>query len=855
MPTSSISSKMFSTFVCILLSLFAQGFAEVQPGKNEVVVHYHRYDGDYERAGLWTWDGRNQEDPDDQEVFVSGRSEYGVYFVINQDLYGNDNSEAERIGIIPRLRENWNEKDGGDRFWTPSMGQQIWLIGTDPNIYTSEPDTSPKITATYVDGANVMTLVLSHAVDRDDFLSKNINVTSSAGNDLKIDEVRSLEGNKSRLFQIELEEPLEAVYAAHKVQVEGYDPAISVARKALDDRSLFYTEDKMGTLYSKNQTTFRIFSPMADKMELLLFEEASSSSPSEELEMEKRSDGVWELSVEGDLEGVHYAYRFSSDRYGTHLANDPHATNTTGDDGYARITDIRAQDPEGFRPVIRPEYGDSPTDAVIYEVHVRDFSIDPDSGVPAELRGKYLGMAMTGTHLPEKPTISTGIDHLLELGITHVQILPLHDFDNDEDNTIYNWGYMTAFFNSPEGWYSTEIQGATRVHELKTLVHELKKAGIGVILDVVYNHTGVQNTFEKLAPKYYHRFQPDGTMWNGSGTGNEFRSEAPMGRQYIVDSCRYWVEEYGFDGFRFDLMGLIDLETMKEVKRELQSIYPNVLVYGEPWAAAGPDGVGIDRITYKDVVRGSGVGAFNDHFRNALKGEPDGSNPGYVQNGSRSGEVKAGIEGGINDWTEHPWESINYATCHDNLTLWDKLLVSTGNTTEEELRRMQMLTFGILSVSQGVLFFHAGSEFARTKQGNHNSYNAGDDINLIDWSRKVDYREIFEYYRDFIALRREHPVFRLSTRGEVTSRLTFHEGNLPASETIVFHLDGTDLDGEEWNDVLVFINPTSQELEFKIPVSGKFDVYAHGTDVSTESLQSVEESLSVEAKSLTLIAR
>ncbi|MBX7244761.1 MAG: type I pullulanase, partial [Candidatus Sumerlaeaceae bacterium] len=510
--------------------------------------------------------------------------------------------------------------------------------------------------------------------------------------------------------------------------------------------------------------------------------------------------------------------------------------------------------PVGFRPIKRPTFGTALPDAVIYQLHVRDFTIDKNSGVSEKNRGKFLGLTETGTRLPGDPKVKTGLDHLRELGVTHVQLQPIQDFDNDEDHPTYNWGYMTAFFNSPEGWFASDHRGAARIAEFKKLVQALHDAGIGVIMDVVYNHTGTQNTLEFIAPGYYLRMRDDGSFWNGSGTGNEVRSEAPMARQFIVDSLKFWAEEYGVDGFRLDLMGLIDLDTLKEAKVSLEKINPNILFYGEPWAATGPDGSGAARLTYKDVIKGTGIAAFNDHFRDAIKGSPDGKDAGYVVNGDRRDALVKGIAGSIDDWTASPVEAINYASVHDNLDLWDKLKVSAPGTSDEDRAKMVMLAGGILAVSQGAPLFHCGVDFCRDKKGNNNSYNAGDEVNQIDWSRKKTYGNVNAFFQGAIAIRRAHPVFRMKTAEDVRKRLKFVNTDLPDPKAVVFTLDAAGLDNEPWNKVAVFINPTASPLKFKLPFEGEGAIQMQNGKASTVPLGRATGTVEAGPHSMTLVA-
>ncbi|MGC3991490.1 MAG: alpha-amylase family glycosyl hydrolase [Chthoniobacteraceae bacterium] len=351
---------------------------------------------------------------------------------------------------------------------------------------------------------------------------------------------------------------------------------------------------------------------------------------------------------------------------------------------------------------------------------------------------------------------------------------------------------MTAAFFSPEGAYASNINDASRISELKLLVAALHAKGIGVILDVVFNHTTNDAPFFKIAPDYYYRHWSIGGFSNGSGCGNDFRTEAPMARRLVIDSLKYWMTEFGVDGFRFDLMGLLDADTMREAEYVLRQINSSVLLYGEPWSANHSP---MPPPANKDGIRGTGIAAFNDDYRNGLKGSPDGDHPGFIQRGWNSDSVRAGL--GAYGWPEGPWQTINYMTCHDNLVLFDKLKISLPGATEESSLAAMKIGYLLLYTSQGVPFLHGGEEFARSKGGHHNSYNAPDVVNQVDWSLKAKHHDLFLYVRDLIALRKSHPIFRLRSREDVNRCLRIVEtGNW---RTLQYVLDATHLNPERWS--------------------------------------------------------
>jgi pullulanase len=345
-------------------------------------------------------------------------------------------------------------------------------------------------------------------------------------------------------------------------------------------------------------------------------------------------------------------------------------------------------------------------------------------------------------------------------------------------------------------------------------------------MDVVYNHTSRRAGFEKLVPGYYFRMTEGGRFSNGYGCGNEFKSENPMARKFIIDSVKFWVTEYQVDGFRFDLMGLTDLETMKRIKSELETLHPGILVYGEPWTGGATP---LSPVTDKNQVRGTGIGAFNDGFRDAIKGDRDGGAPGFIQVGDRAHGVVQGLKGAIHDWSVDPADSVNYFEAHDNLTAWDKLLQSAPNVDDEARKRMSRFGALILFVSQGAVFIHSGQEFCRTKRGSHNSYNLPDEINQIDWSLKKENANVYDYYRGLVELRKAHPVLRLRERKDVKTRVSFEPP--PNDRCVVYSLDGTMMDEEPADRILVLLNGFTEPVVFDLP-DGEWSIHADANRAS-----------------------
>ncbi len=638
---------------------------------------------------------------------------------------------------------------------------------------------------------------------------------------------RPLRGRSSR-YLLETERPVHFRGCSWVIHSEVFGRTPLRMGGLLQDPALFYDPSTvLGASWMPEATTFRVFAPTAAAVRVVVADSPSGDHNRRLHDMQPCSYGIWEVTIPGNLRNKYYAYVLEGPGFDpAREITDIYATCTQGRSPRSLIVDLLETDPPGFRNHESPELA-HPADAVIYEMHVRDFTIAAGSGV--RYKGKYLGLTECGTHLPDDPTVCTGLDHLCELGVTHVQLMPVADFDNDEtDADPYDWGYMPSYFNSPDGWYATSRQGTARIIELKRAIQAFHERGIGVILDVVYNHTSPCASFERLVPDYYYRMTCHGRFSNGSGCGNEFRSESPMARRFLLDSLKYWVREYRVDGFRFDLMGLIDRKTMLRIKTELEAIRPGILIYGEPWAA-GP--TPLRPLTDRWRLQNTGIGAFNDGIRNAIKGDVNGTEPGFIQTGEHIEDLRHALEGSIHLNTVNPSETINYFECHDNLTTWDKLALSVPHETDETRRRMMRLAALILFCSQGIAFMHSGQEFCRTKRGSHNSYNLPDEINRTDWSLKKTYADVWAYHRGMIAIRRRHPVLRLPTRQAIEQRVSFNEP--PHPKCVVCHLDGSGLKGESAEEMLILLNGHHEPVEFRLP-SGKWSVLADAARAGAE---------------------
>ena len=599
---------------------------------------------------------------------------------------------------------------------------------------------------------------------------------------------------------------------------------------------------RMGSLtemeYTPLATKFFLWSPTAEEVRLMLYDAGEGGRAYETVKMELGENGAWTTSVDKDLLGKYYAFNVKiSDKWqGDTPGINAHAVGVNGK--RAAIIDWKTTNPEGWESDRRPSLK-SPADMIIYEMHHRDFSVDSTSGI--KNKGKYLALTERGT--ANSGNQSTGIDHLVELGVTHVHLLPSSDYASiDEtklDENHYNWGYDPVNYNVPDGSYSTDpYQPAVRVKEFKQMVQALHRAGIRVIMDVVYNHTfnTLESNFERTVPGYFYRQKEDGTLANGSGCGNETASERPMMRKFMIESVLYWIKEYHIDGFRFDLMGVHDIETMNEIRKAVNMGDPTICIFGEGWAADTPQ-YPADSLAMKgNVSHMPGIAVFSDELRDGLCGPVWKKEKGAFLAGVPGAEmsVKFGIVGAIEHpqvrgdsvnysqkpWAEQPTQMISYVSCHDGLCLVDRLKASMPGATPEQQVRLDKLAQTVVFTSQGIPFIYAGEEVMRDKQGVDNSYKSPDAVNAIDWRRKTTNGDVFMYYKRLIDLRKSHPAFRMGDAEKVRKHLEF----LPVEgqNLIAFRLKDH-ANGDSWEDIIVAFNSRMTPARLEVPV-GKYTV-------------------------------
>lgn len=599
--------------------------------------------------------------------------------------------------------------------------------------------------------------------------------------------------------------------------------------------------------YSPLSTSFMVWAPTAEAVKVNLFDEGIDSDVVSSVDMKKADNGKWEAEIKEDLNGKFYTFNVRIN--GKWLGDTPGVmAKAVGVNGKrAAIINLDSTDPEGWENDKRPKLK-SFNDIILYEMHHRDFSVDSLSGI--KNGGKFIALTEVGTK--NSYGQSTGIDHLKELGITHVHILPSYDYASVDETKLntpqYNWGYDPQNYNVPDGSYSTDpYKPEVRIKEFKEMVQSLHKAGIRVIMDVVYNHTfNTENSnFELTVPGYFYRFNEDGSFANGSGCGNETASNREMVRKYIVESVKHWVNEYHVDGFRFDLMGIHDIETMKTIRAELDKIDPTIFIYGEGWAAGAPKYPAEKLAMKANTWQMPGIAAFSDEFRDSLRGSWSDDTKGAFVIGDKGHD--AGIMFGISAalphpqlkdsiktypkaWAAQPTQMISYVSCHDDHCIGDRLIITAPKADTKQRMRLLKLAETAVFTSQGVPFIFNGDELMRNKKGVKNSYNSPDSINVIDWRLKKEHNDSFEYIKGLIAMRKAHPAFRLGTAEKVYQYLEF----IPTGKegVVAFRINGLP-EGETWKDITVILNSNSEKVEVNVP-AGSYRLVSYDGKINPE---------------------
>ena len=583
--------------------------------------------------------------------------------------------------------------------------------------------------------------------------------------------------------------------------------------------------------YEPSATRFSLWAPTAEEVHVILYEQAQGGAPKLMLDLVSSENGMWTTSAKGNFKDLFYTFNVKIN--GVWQGDSPgvmaKAVGVNGD--RAAVVDLKSTNPVGWENDKRPLLK-SFADIVLYEMHHRDFSVDTVAHI--QHPGKFL--ALTEKNTSTTTGDKTGLEHLKELGVTHVHLLPSFDFASIDESTSkssYNWGYDPKNYNVPEGTYATDpYTPEVRIREFKQMVMALHEAGIRVVMDVVYNHTASVkgSPFERTVPGYFYRKDDNGILANGSGCGSETASERAMVRKYMIESVCYWAKEYHVDGFRFDLMGIHDITTMNAIRKALDEIDPTIFIYGEGWAANSPQLLTEDLAMKTNVAKMPGIAAFSDEFRDSLRGAWGNDAKGAFiigKKGFASG-VRFGVVGGVNHpqlladslgkapnvWAKEPTQFISYVSCHDDLCLLDRLKASYRGASEKELVAMVKLAQTAVLTSQGVPFIYAGEEMMRTKKGVSNSYKSPDAINAIRWTNKSLHRDVFDYVKELIAMRKAHPAFRLGTAERVNKYLSFL--NTSGTDVVAFQIKGQGLN-DPWNNIIVVYNAKSAVAAVEIP--------------------------------------
>ena len=808
-------------------------------------LHYHREDGDYDGWDAWLWEegkdgGAYDFEEEDGEMVATKELTPGttsVGFIIRTKDWAKDVDEDQFIDISEMVSGAVDiYVESGVEGYTKEYGEDA-VVGT-------------KVKKARYDGEGSVEVTMTGKIEGDTdsaFSVKGLEGTVA---------IDSVEAGKDNTYQVKLAEPLEDA-KSYTIIFEGNEYKIIMPNIYSTDafeEKYTYTGDDLGATWTKEKTTFRVWAPTADAVKVNLYESGTPDTDDlvEQITMEQDVNGTWVASKEGDLNGVYYTYLVTVNG-AENEACDPYARTTGVNGKRAMVIDLSSTNPEGWDEDTDPHAGNNITDDVIYELHIRDLAMDENSGI--KNAGKFLGLTETGTTTPNGTP--TGIDHIKDLGITHIHLLPVYDYASVDETALdepqFNWGYDPENYNVPEGSYSTDpYHGEVRVKEMKQMVKSLHDNDLSVIMDVVYNHVYNAGTFNfnLIVPDYFSRVDENGTYSNGSGCGNDTASERSMVRKYIVDSVCYWADEYHIDGFRFDLVGLLDTDTINGIVEEVHKDHPNVIFYGEGWELDTTTTKDCTLATQKNSEETPDFAYFSDTIRDLLKGHVfDTSTIGYVSGETGDEEEVEKCFMGASDWCKSPTQTINYISCHDNMTLIDRITRSTTGTSREDRVKMNNLAAAIYLTAEGTPLMQAGEEFLRTKKNasggfEENSYASSDSVNSLKWAtlEEEEYQNVYQYYKGLIAFRKDHPVLRLTDAKDVAAHVTPVEG-LDANVT-AFDITGG-VNGETADNMYVIFNPNQEETKVTLP-DGTWSVYINGEKAGTESLGEISGEATVD---------
>ncbi|PHF36223.1 type I pullulanase [Bacillus pseudomycoides] len=820
--TKKLINKTFLLLTVIAMLLSGFSFQSVQAESNtkttEIIVHYKEKSGNTKDWSLWMW----AENASGRSYEFTGEDEFGKYAKVKID--GNYN----RVGFIVRTNE-W-EKDGGDR-WIENIKDgraEVWVLSGDDKVYDSKPSSEFSIQKATIDSFNEITITTNAP-----FNIKEKKIEIEGVNIEKVSPYDTNNGDSTNKVKIITEKNLD-LKKTYKIKmgnsIEANTEIGKVIRSEEFDHLFYYDGNDLGNIYTPQETKFRLWAPTASEAKLVTYKKWNDEKGTE-ISMDQGKKGTWTAKLTGNQKGLFYTYKVKIGDKWTE-AVDPYvrAASVNGDKG--AVVDLKETNPKNWKGNKKPKFK-NPEDAIIYELQVRDLSIQPESGI--KNKGKYLGVTEKGTRGPEG--VKTGLDHIKDLGVTHVQFLPIFDYASVNEENLnepqYNWGYDPKNYNVPEGSYSTNpYEPTVRITELKQMIQTLHDNNLRVVMDVVYNHmyNAAESNFHKLVPGYYYRYNEDGSLANGTGVGNDTASERKMMRKFMIDSVVYWAKEYNLDGFRFDLMGIHDVETMNAIRKAVNQIDPSIILHGEGWDLNTPLAPEL-KANQKNAEKMKGIAHFNDDIRDGLKGSVFGDKDNGFVNGKQNMEerIKKGITAGI-DYDrkvytyQDPEQVLTYVEAHDNHTLWDKLELTNPGDSEEVRKQMHKLSSSIILTSQGVPFLHAGQEFMRTKYGDHNSYKSPDSINQMDWVRRAAFDKEVDYMKGLIELRNNYSAFRMTTAEQIKKHLAFIDA---PKNVVAYTIDGK-ANGNKNEYFVVAHNANREAVEITLPSKGPWKVLVDG---------------------------
>ncbi|MGG3670554.1 type I pullulanase [Bacillus nitratireducens] len=833
--TKRLINKSFLLLAIIVMLSSVFSFQNVRAVSNskttEVIIHYKEKSGNTKDWNLWVWG----ENANGKSYEFTGEDEFGKYAKIKID------GDYNRVGFIVRTNE-W-EKDGGDH-WVENIRDgraEVWILSGDEKVYDSKPSSDLSIQKATIDSFNEITIntnipfnIKEQKIEIEGVKIKGIGPYDKNSGDIT-NKVKIITEQKIDLKQ------------TYKVKIANLADANTeigkVIRSEEFDNLFYYGGNDLGNMYTPQETKFRLWAPTASEAKLVTYKKWNDKIGTE-INMQQGEKGTWKAELKGNQKGLFYTYKVKIGDKWTE-AVDPYvrAASVNGDKG--AVIDLEETNPKKWKANKKPKFK-NPEDAIIYELHVRDLSIQPESGI--KQKGKYLGVTEKGTKGPEG--VKTGLDHMKDLGVTYVQFLPIFDYASVNEENLnepqYNWGYDPKNFNVPEGSYSTNpFEPTVRITELKQMIQTLHDNNLRVVMDVVYNHmyNAAESNFHKLVPGYYYRYNEDGTLANGTGVGNDTASERKMMRKFMVDSVTYWAKEYNLDGFRFDLMGIHDYETMNEIRKAVNQIDPSIILHGEGWDLNTPLAAEL-KANQKNAEKMKGIAHFNDNIRDGLKGSVFEEKENGFVNGKQNMEdrIKKGITAGIDYDTnsstyQDPEQVLTYVEAHDNHTLWDKFELTNPGDSEEVRKQMHKLSSSILLTSQGIPFLHAGQEFMRTKYGDHNSYKSPDSINQMDWLRRAAFNNEVEYMKGLIDLRKKYPAFRMTSAEQIKKYVAFID--VPKN-VVAYTIDGKG-SGNKSEYFMVAHNANREAVDITLPSKGPWKVLVNGNQAGSKTLYVVHD--------------